>query len=344
MDSKKATSLLEAAVETFNCLGEARRKLTGVELTSELFDEINGAERGLENLLGKPITIDFSSASEIAQLKQEIFAAIESEEVECGKQIHAALEYFCEDLTRIMQDYNAYSEENVELRNKLEQKLKALTKDGVDHLNKMRLDFECFAYAHALEIPELMNDLTKFFGSETCNLHKLAAISIKNGPDMTEEESEFLDLLKKVFSDDVRNKGWDKLDVLWGDRLTNAKFETLGYTTKNLVEVAKALTKAENTFYKTTRKIRETLCHETSTTEELATKNTKYWKTMNCLIWYARDVSAVAKALAEQLALMSKIIDVAANPPEPEPKNTDDPYNKDGDDNTDVNNPPQPEA
>mgnify|MGYP007104128668 CR=1 FL=1 len=49
MNNQEALQMKIAATNCFADLEAARRKLTGVPLTNELFNEVNGVERGLEH-------------------------------------------------------------------------------------------------------------------------------------------------------------------------------------------------------------------------------------------------------------------------------------------------------
>lgn len=311
MDINKVSQQLEEATQTFAELGEARRKLVGQELTHDLFEEINGSERGLEVLLGREISVlDFGDVGKTAKLKQDIFDAIMNEEIEAGKAIHAALECYCEDLVRICSEYDAYSEENLALRTKLIEKMKSLPKESKESLADLKLDFECFSYTNGLEICKLTQELIEFFETDTCNLAKLEELQGKQGIDMTDEDKEFLKTLQTVIKQNLSEPGWKKFDVLWGDRLTGAKFGDLGFDAKNIVELCKTLNKTQEKFMKMIRKIRESLVKETATTDAVAIKNTEFYGTINRLIWYTQDIARFNKELDQQLALTSKACDV----------------------------------
>ena len=339
--------------EVFANITTARRALMSKPFDEALFNELNGDDRGLETLLGRDVMVDFDNAGEVAQLKADIFASLETAEINLGQEAKAALECFCEDLVNIMSKYDAYSTQNADIRTKLVDKLKQFTtKDAKQSLAELKIDAPCFGYTHAIGILEMMTQLVDFFASDTFNLRRMDEISRKQGLDMLQEDKEFLDTLTKVFKSDIRDPGWKKMDVLWGDRLTNASIETLGYDAKKIGEVCKELTRVENSFYKTVRNVRETLCHETETTDEVTVKNTEFYNAVSCVIWFAREVASLGTALAEQIAVMLTHIDTLSTTPptkkEEEP-NIDNPPDDTGagdnkpDDNQDDNTGNEPE-
>ena len=342
MTSEEAFKQLEAAMTTFEDLGNARKKLVGQELTYELFDQINGADHGLEALLNREITfLDFENPGQVAKLKQDIFAAIEAEEITVGKAAHAALECYCEDLVRVCSDYDAYSNENIALRAKLVEKIKAIGKNGVEAFKTLKLDFECFSYTNCLEIINLTKELTEFFETDTFNLPRLEELQSKQGIDMTDEDKEFLQTLQKVCHDQLSEPGWKKFDVLWGDRLTGATIEALGFDPKNTTELCKLVNKTQEKLMKTIRKIREALCKETSTTDDVTVKNTTFWNAISRLMWYIQDIAHLNKDLDKQLALTSKACETLEDAPAKTDDNIGNP--PDDTDNPDDNNEPEPQ-
>lgn len=340
VNHKEISAKLTELGEVFNNITTARRMLYSKPLDRQLFDELNGEDCGLESLLGHDVFVDFDNAAEVAKLKTEIHAALETTEISLGEEYRAALECFCEDLTTIMTQYDAYSTQNADVREKLIEKLKTFTtKDSQKSLADLKIDAQCFGYTHAHEIIVLMAEITKFFvDNGAFNIRRLEDISRKNGIDMLEEDKEFLDTLTKVFKSDYRDPGWKKMDVVWGDRLTNATLGALGYDSKKIREMCKLLTKTENEFYKTVRDIRETLCQETDTTDACCTKNTEFYSAVDSVIWYAHECANLGRALSEQLAIFKTNIDTISTTPSPEEtanKNPEDENNEPPDEHTD---------
>ena len=116
------THILECAEVYGNC-GLVRKKLLGNELTAELFDFLNSKDEGetqggLDCMLGR-VVIPSQDPSENRELKAEILGLIEKSFDASVTEMTSALECYCEDLVRVVTDYDAYVEENSSLREKI---------------------------------------------------------------------------------------------------------------------------------------------------------------------------------------------------------------------------------
>ena len=336
MTLQEALQNKTAATECFACLEEARRKLTGVPLTAELFNEINGADRGLEHLLGRDVILPTDTEGIIA-LRNEIFASIESEQIRCGEVARAALECLGEDLVETVSKYDAYATQNTEVRAKIKTVASGLSKDAAAAFCSSKCDFSCFSNADILEIAESFKDMTKFLKSDVVNTSKIQDLMSKQGQEMTDEDKDFLKDLKKIFGATVRSE--DKTDKLWqmeGNKLTGATVEALGFDKKSIVSTSEAFGKAEEGFIAAVRVLREVLEDRPIATDSVVIKNQEFDDALWGMCYWCRRLGDVRIAVNEQFSLMLKILETTSAPSAPA-----EPEKKDDDDQQDDNQQPE---
>lgn len=308
MVNEAALKRIESAVEAFDNCKVARAKLAGKELTTELFDEINGADRGLENLLGREVSLIGESVETVRSLKSEIFDALLSAETAAGKEVVAAIECLCADVVEAMQAYDTSSENNSTLKSRLVEKLKSLDDVAVTSLLGTKIEGVIYQKSQALQFIEIMEKVTEFWDSDTCNLGRLTEISKLNAGEMTDDDKEFL---KNIY--DAANENCDTFfRHIWHiqeDALTDAKLSAAGYADKESIStLITKLSKAEQKFFKVLRKLREALCKDEETTDTTCVKNSEFWCTVGRMFNYLYTMTAIRRGLWEQFALIDKAV------------------------------------
>lgn len=340
MVNQDALKRIDAAVEAFDNCKVARAKLAGKELTLELFDEINGADRGLENLLGRSISLIGAPVESVRALKNEIFDALINAETAAGKEVVAAIECLCADVVEAMQAYDTSSENNAALKAKLLEKLKSLDDVATTTLLGAKIEGVIYQKSQAFQFIELMEKATEFWDSDTCNLGRLTEISKLNAGEMTDDDKEFLKNLSDA-CDENRDTIFRHIWHIPDDALTDAKLSAAGYTDKESIsDLITKLFKAEQKFFKVLRKIRESFAKDTDTADSQCVKNSEFWCTVSRMFNYLYTMISIRRGLWEMFALIDKAVvtplpntdDNNANPEEnktddnnPTPENKDNP-------------------
>jgi len=333
MNLQESLQLKLAATDCFADLETARRKLTGVPLTDELFNEINGVERGLEHLLGRDVILP-TDTSEVVALRNEIFAAIEAEQIKCGDTIRAALESLSEDLLQTIQQYDARATQDTDVRAKIKNASADLSKDAGKAFCATKCEFSCFSNADILEVVEMMKDTTKFLKSDVVNQSRIQDLMSKQGHDMTEEDNQFLEDLRKIFNSTVAtDQNYDKLWNIRGNALVGATVEALGFCPKTIVTTSEAFAKAENQFISAVRVLKEILDDRPTTTDSVAIKNEKFDSSLWSLVGWCGSMGRMRVQINEQFSLMLGLLETASTP---QPNEKQEPVN------TDTNQNPEP--
>ena len=324
MTIKEACEKRQQAVEVLGNIALVRSKLIGKPLTAELFAELNGDNYALETLLKRDVFADFSDANQMATLRRDILAAMESEEIECNKLISAALECFRTDLIEACNKYDAHADKVLAERATIKDKVKELSEDALNKFLLAKTDFLCFTFSNAEAICEYIAEFGRFLDSEDCKLKLLVDISTRQGGDMTETDNQFLDKLNSVLrelSNKQRSFIWHAID----DRIEGAQVQRLGFDAKKLATIADKLTKAENVFYKTVRAFREALGHEATPVDDVAIVNSKFDETMWNITGFIDTMGRARSYLSDQISLMVKLlVSVTVAEPPPASEDTDD--------------------
>ena len=316
MNNQEALQMKIAATNCFADLEAARRKLTGVPLTNELFNEVNGVERGLEHLLGRDVILP-TDTNEIVALRNEIFAAIEAEQIKCGEAARAALECLGEDLLETIQQYDARATQDTDIRAKIKNAVADLSKDAANAFKAAKCDFSCFSNADVLEIIEMMKDTTKFLKSDTVNKSRIQDLMAKQGQEMTEEDNQFLDDLKKIFNSTVASdQNYDKLWSIRNNALVGAKVEALGFDPKTFVSTSEAFAKAEVQFIAAVRVLKEILDDRPLTTDSVVIKNDKFDSSLWGLTGWCSSMGRIRVKINEQFSLMLGLLETTSVQPD----------------------------
>jgi len=319
MANTNALKRIADAAEMFDNCKLARAKLGGHELTVELFDEINGVERGLENLLGRPVDILGESAEVVRSLKSEIFEALLSAETEAGKEMRAAIECMCEDLVKAVQTYDTSSDNVAALKGKLIEKLKGMDDTAVTTLLGTKIEGVIYQYSQAIEFCEIVDKFAEFLDTDTCNLGRLTEISKINGGDMSDDDKAFLKNISDAVDENTRAGMFSNLWTIRNDAVTDTKLSAVGYSDKSkIVDLINKLSKSEARLFKLLRKIREALCKDCDTTDAVCVKNNEFWCTVDSMLCYTYSIVNIRNGLWEQFALIDKTVGVVAPAPTPD--------------------------
>ena len=322
MTLKEAREQIDMLAETFESCSIARRKLAGHALTVELFDEINGPERGLENLIGDSVYLPELTAEEVLKLKGRILDALTDSEIDIGKKMHAALECYCDPLITAMQTFDANYENNAKLKGDLVEKLKGLADDGVTTFFSNKCDFFVYQYTQAIEACNIIKKFGDFLDSKNCNLGRIAQLSTMQGGEMSDDDKQFLKEMREAFKAGEFYEIWKLSD----DRLTGASLTDCGYDVDKLVELVETLFKVETTFFATVRKFKEALVKDTETSDKVCVKNCEFYNAIDSVLWFCDTVCTVRRQLWEQLSMIDKQFSVQApaKKEEPAPEKKDD--------------------
>ncbi len=326
MTLKEAREQIDMLAETFESCSIARRKLAGHALTVELFDEINGPERGLENLIGDSVYLPELTAEEVLKLKGRILNALTDSEIDIGKKMHAALECYCDPLITAMQTFDANYENNAKLKGDLLEKLKGLADDGVTTFFSNKCDFFVYQYSQAIEACNIIKKFGDFLDSKNCNLGRIAQLSTMQGGEMSDDDKQFLKEMREAFKAGEFYEIWKLSD----DRLTGASLTDCGYDVDKLIELVETLFKVETTFFATVRKFKEALVKDTETSDKVCVKNCEFYNAIDSVLWFCDTVCTVRRQLWEQLSMIDKQFSVQApaKKEEPAPEKKEDAQNK----------------
>lgn len=306
MTREEALAKIDEIADAFANCKTARVMMAGKPLTHDIFSKLNGVDRGLESLLGREINSFGMSDEELRSLKCEISEALISTEISLRGEMQAAVECFCELLTKACQVHNTSYENNIQLKTRILDKLKAMDDTSVTNLLQVKLECLIYQYTQAVEFCNIMNSFTEFLDSDNCNLGKIAVLSKTQGGDMTEEDKTFLKELKETFSKSVdRSSIWTIAD----DRLSNAKLADAGYDKDKLIDLIKLLCKSEDKFFKVVRKFKDALCDDTETTDTMCVKNSEFWYTVDYVLGFIDQMLINRNDLWEQIATIDKAID-----------------------------------
>lgn len=323
MNLIEAFKLKTEAVEVFASLADARRKLIGSPLTNELFNELNGEDGGLEALVGHSILIN-DDVAEMTALRNEIFDAIESEEINCGNSIRAALECLSEDLVQAVQTYDARFSNDAETRLKLKDALAALSKDAANTFLTSKCDFTCYAHTDILEFVELFKDTAKFLNSDVVNKNRIQDLMSKQGVDMTDDDREFLHQIREIFNTTLSTEDNEsKLFRMRTDRLTGATVQALGFDIKTLVDTVDTFAKSEEKLIASVRVLREILAERPLTTDGVAIKNRDFDEAFWGMCWWIHTLCRVRADINDQFSLMLGMVETASASSTPTKKETD---------------------
>jgi hypothetical protein len=329
--------ILECA-EVYENIQVARKKLLGKELTSELFDELNGEDRGLDTILGRTV-IPNQDPAQNRQLKSDILAALENNLTSTVTEMTAALECYCQDLVETVSNYDAYAEEQDAARTKIVDILKELSDDDKTKFFETRLEFNLMQCNNIKACFEVIGKYIEFLSSDQVNLGILKDIAKKNSGDMTDEDKQFLKELREAY-ESGQNAGTFSSRPFWtaqDDSFMNSTLTACGYEPKTLSEVVKDTGKVQKKFVSTVRKFKEALCRDCDTEQEVMSKNSDFWDAVGCVIGFTWSVNRFFTRLNQMIQLISKEIEsvkASATPPE----NTDDNPTPNPDENTPPDN------
>jgi len=316
MTIQEALDQMKLIAETFENCSVARRKLAGNPLTAELFNELNGPDRGIENLIGDSVYLPELTDAEVVTLKSRILDAITESEMALAQKMHAALECFFEPLVKACQTFDANYENNAKLKTDLIGKLNSLAKDGETTFMQSKCDFMVFQYTHAVELCNILKEFSDFLDSKTCNLGRLTQLSTMNSGEMSDDDKTFLKEMREAYRE--RSDGFWRVCTISSDRITGASLADLGYDSKKLIELINTLFANESAFFATVRKFREALIKDTEPTEKVCVKNSEFDDTVGSVMWFLECACKTRNELWEELSLIDKQFDVQTPAKKPE--------------------------
>lgn len=306
LTKKTARERIEASADVLQNISLCRAQLSKHDLTRELFDELNGEDRGLETMLGHVIVCDFEDLNARYALRKEIIDGLQKVEDKISVDVRAALECYVHDLVSTVQEFDASHEEMSNIRTKLIGKINMMSDDEKKANLTKKCDFECFTFQAAKDVCDAMAAIGHYLETKEVDVEKLKELACKQGGDMTDADNEFLNKLEKTLKAESLPRTF--LCHAPEDRVTGATLEALGFDCDKIAVLAKNLSKAEEMFFTTVRAMREALCHPCDTTSEVAVRNTRFWDVMDDLGSMIAKAEVCRRLLAEQLSLFLKLV------------------------------------
>lgn len=152
-DRAAALTKRRQAISVIKNVRYTRRMITTHEFTAELFDKINGEDRGIENLVGHPVLFSALTESEKMQTRREINAALDKSESNAFVDLRDATIAYFADLQKVIDRLD-----DVKITDKQIQDLRVQNDAAIEAFDGMKipegaLDYErCMSTLEHLEI------------------------------------------------------------------------------------------------------------------------------------------------------------------------------------------------